>query len=121
MIYEGYFEKNDFEIDLCFQPLSAESARGIVDGYRVQITDNGASKKTELSTESEDLKNYPFMIKLENLNRDKEYRVTIDAKTRKGFNESLELPVLLVPKQSEGEFSVLHLSCSFPYMCFLFF
>lgn len=71
------------------QPLSRELARGKVTMYKIQYMDSHAKWTQSLDPSS-------FMFTFQNLSIRDEYRLTIEAGTVLGFNETLPVPVLAI-------------------------
>lgn len=76
-----------------FQPLPDDLARGKVTGYKVQYI--GSQTRHALLLDSSS-----FMHRLCNLSTDDDYRVTVEAKTALGFNETLQTTVTVIERSA---------------------
>ena len=82
----------------CDQPLSHKLARGTVLDYRVHAISRGRSTKQIFPvTDSSS-------VNMSDLAADVEYFLTIDARTQAGYNDSLHLQTIYIPKSADGLF-----------------
>ena len=80
------------------QPLAHKFARGTVLDYRVHVVSRSLSTKHIFpATDS-------ALVNISNLADDVEYFLTIDARTQAGYNDSLHLETIYIPKSANGLF-----------------
>jgi len=84
--------------DVFNQPLSHSSARGIVLNYRVHVVTQGRSSKQLYPADD------VTSLNVSNLSNDDEYFLTVDARTHAGYNDSLHLQTIYIPRSDEGLF-----------------
>jgi hypothetical protein len=94
------------ELLLSFQPLSDEVARGLVTEYRIHIGYN-AKQRSLYFNASDDWIIWRNWLNLSSFRQDEEYLINIDARTKKGYNNKLELDVIHIPKSSDCKFVLL--------------
>jgi len=88
----------DVNVNVLNQPLSHKLARGTVLDYRVHIVSRGRSTKRIFpATDSSS-------VNMSDLATDVEYFLTIDARTQAGYNDSLHLQTIYIPKSADGLF-----------------
>jgi len=90
------------------QPLSHKSARGTVLNYRVHLVSQGRSSKRLFPAGD------VTSLNISSLSSDKEYFLTIDASTQAGYNDSLHLQTIYIPRAAEGLFFL-----DFLFICWL--
>jgi len=88
------------------QPLSHKAARGLVLEYRVHIVSRGRSTKRTFPASA-----VP-MLNISNLSDDMDYFLTVDARTQSGYNNSLHLQTIYIPKFTDGQIELLWMSDS---------
>jgi len=81
---------------VCDQRLSHKAARGTVLEYRVHIIGRGRSRN-EIFPAAD-----TASVKVSNLSSDVEYFLTVNARTQAGYNDSLHLQPVYIPKAADG-------------------
>ena len=80
------------------QLLSHRAARGTVLNYRVHVVSRGRSTKRIFPVSD------TASVNISNLSDDEDYFLTIDARTQAGYNDSLHLRTVYIPKSVDGLF-----------------
>ena len=78
------------------QPLSHSAARGTVLNYRVHIVSRGRSTKRLFPAANR------TSLNISNLSASEDYFLTVDTRTVAGYNDSLHLQTVYVPRTVDG-------------------
>lgn len=90
--------KNAARRDVFNQPLNHSFARGAVLNYRVHVVSRGRSSKQLFPADD------ATSLNISNLSSDEEYFLTVDARTHAGYNDSLHLQTIYIPRSAKGSF-----------------